>query len=53
MKIAILDNDKYFCDKIKQLIIDNSYVSGFDIDMYESPHIFWKIEINMIYCFWK
>ena len=40
MKIAILDNDKDFCDKIKQLIIDNSYVSGFDIDMYESPHIF-------------
>lgn len=40
MKIAILDNDKYFCDKIKQLIIDNSYVSGFDIDMYESPRIF-------------
>lgn len=40
MKIAILDSDKNFCDKIKKLIIENSQVSGFDIDIYENPHIF-------------
>ena len=39
VKIAILDSDKNFCDKIKKLIIDNSQVSGFDIDIYENLHI--------------
>ena len=48
MKIAILDNDKDFCDKIKQLIIDNSYVSGFDIDMYESPQCLSMYSISNI-----
>lgn len=46
MKIAILDNDKDFCDKIKKLIIENSHVSGFDIDIYENPHIFLEKKNN-------
>lgn len=46
MKIAILDSDKYFCDKIKKLIIENSQVSGFDIDIYENPHLFLEKKNN-------
>ena len=40
LRIAILDNNKYFCDKIKRLIIDNSQVSAFDIDVYVDPQKF-------------
>ena len=46
MKIAILDSDKHFCNKIKKLIIENSQVSGFDIDIYENPHLFLEKKNN-------
>lgn len=51
LKIAILDNDKYYCNKIKQLIIDNSQVSGFDIDVYVEPQKFLtnKIRYDLLF----
>lgn len=42
MKIAILDDEIYSCKRIKDLIVKNSIINSFDIDIYINPIEFIK-----------
>lgn len=42
MHIAILDDERYFGEKIKQLIIETENIDLFEIDIYEQPNEFLK-----------
>lgn len=42
MHIAILDDERYFGEKIKQLIIEAGNIDLFEIDIYEQPSEFLK-----------
>lgn len=40
MKVAIIDDETIILDKIKTIILENTLISGFDIDLYSNPLTF-------------